>query len=363
MSFPTGWGQYHKITVQGSKVPDSLVDFPILLSNGNFLATVYSNTQSAGQDLRFSLDTGGASQLPFEIVSWSTASQLSEVYVNTKSLASGTDKELYVWYDNATAEALAVGDDYGRNNVWTRFESVYHFETDGTDSAGAWDLTAYGTLTHNAGVLGNCVELGGVSSCYRNTASGAGNCAAGSPLYMETWLNPDILNAYQCMIGKYRDSPAAFVYQIDIENNGKLASNTRNDAWKASNNAFTQDAWQHTSLSYDGSATVSFTKNGVFNGGQAENSITNSNGGAIGFEVGGIAYTGPPQQMYNGQLDELRFGFEALGDNWGTTTFNSTATPSLFSIASDPISTGGEEPVVTPQPRGCLTCFTKLWGI
>lgn len=339
MAFPDDWKRLGIYTVYGTSVEgtNNLSNFPVLLKDGNFPSNVWGNCDNGGGDLRFSLDSAGATQLPCEVLSFDTSGSTGLVWVRSNTLKGSDDTDIHIWGDNTGATQPAVSDTYGRNAVWDQvFESAWHFEADGVDSAGNWDLTAYGTPTFNTGQVGNCVEFnGGTTQYLSNTTNGAGDCVGSSPLYVEAWLNMDRLNVYQNIIGKYKQSsPAAFVYQIDVTNAGKLAINTRNDAWIVENTALTQDAWEHVAVSFDGSAVAKFYQAGAADGTPTENAIVNTAGGSIGLDVG-VSRGGVLEQFIDGQVDELRLAFTDLGGDWAITSYRNSYSPSTFGTGTD----------------------------
>jgi hypothetical protein len=132
MAFPSGWLRKHKITIDSSLVAETLANFPVLLVDANFLDDCYDNAQSAGQDIRFTSDESGTTELPFEIVAWSQSGKTSEVWVKVTSISHTTDTDIWVWYGNGIAAAYAKNATYGRFNVWTDYVFVCH----GGDVAG-----------------------------------------------------------------------------------------------------------------------------------------------------------------------------------------------------------------------------------
>jgi len=50
MAFPTGWGRQHKITIDATKVAGAtnLTDYPILLTEANFMTEAFDNSDNGG---------------------------------------------------------------------------------------------------------------------------------------------------------------------------------------------------------------------------------------------------------------------------------------------------------------------------
>lgn len=383
MAFPDGWGQYHKITVDSSKVVGNVNNFVVPLVGGNFLATVYSNTQANGEDLRFSLDTSGASQLPFEVVNWSTASITSgEVYVKTDSLATASDKEIFCWYDNDSASALSVDDDYGRNAVWSDYVAVYHLNdtyngsaSEVVDSAGTWhgfsDETAPTRVAGRLGIYANnfndnaALNLGNVSVL--NEATG---------LYINSWFNPDTLQVVGVITRRQTDY-AGFSHGLyNPSDELSLATDegdpgdpdrliTRTDTLNLGT-----DSWHHSQVTWNGNASnVHYY---VIDGEIESNSIQNGSGATkLGTAestdrvVIGADWraTSNYDFYFDGFLEEIRISDSDRSTAFMKTEFNAQATTSLFSSPSDPVAysspAGGD---TDPVGLGCLTMMGGIWG-
>ena len=142
-----------KLTVQSSEVSGSsnLTDFPVLLrkeclpsemfdSDGSFSA------QANGGDIRITLNEDGSTQLPCEIVAFSTAADPADGYAEIwtkRTLDYNDDTDLWIWYSalsgsvsqpaaDSTSDRSTLAD--GSETIWSDYAYVGHNLL--TDSAG-----------------------------------------------------------------------------------------------------------------------------------------------------------------------------------------------------------------------------------
>jgi hypothetical protein len=157
-TLPNGWRMRATLGIKSGRVGGStLTNFPTFLkwdgtqANSNLPSNMFTGNLTAlssGADVRFSTDSLGLSQIPFELVSFSTTSPgAAEIWAKIPSVSSVSDTTFYVWWGNALASALAVTDTYGRNNVWSDYSAVWHFENSFVNATGLsqWDATNVGT--------------------------------------------------------------------------------------------------------------------------------------------------------------------------------------------------------------------------
>lgn len=193
------WGRRIKIIVDNTLVDESLTDFPLYVNLDDLPAAFFDQVQSDGDDIRIT-EADGLTELPFELVSIDTASDIGELYVRA-DLASTTDTELYIYYANPSASGYAVTDTYGRNSVWDNsFEGVWHMNNSAAtiiDSTGNGYTGTKGPaaaaptqVSSPLGMAQSCdgndyIEFGDVldadtrnwsiSTWYRQTATGSAN--------------------------------------------------------------------------------------------------------------------------------------------------------------------------------------------
>ena len=136
-------------TVRAADVPSSQTDFLIYVDLGRVGATAL--TLAEAESSRWYTDTDLVTQMAREIVS------LTEGHGKYASLTSTS--KIAIDYDGIRAD-YAVGDTFGRNNVWTDFRLVAHLQSNGLDSTGALTATDDST-TYTSQKIGNGVDFEG----------------------------------------------------------------------------------------------------------------------------------------------------------------------------------------------------------
>lgn len=361
------YGFYASITVDNTKVSGSgdHSNFPILVSgtydgtgsepdlrvtgsSGNIenvdtTATI-TGSDDAPADLVFSASTDGSSPYDHEIQYYDSTTGKIIAWVKIPTLDYNDDTVIYMVYGDSGVSTSQED----INNVWSSvFESVYHLQGDGSDSAGNWDMTGVNAPSYVAGKIGNCITLNGSTQNLENSTATALKANDSSALYVSAWLNTDDTGNYRIFLDSGYYGASGFCYEIAITNAGKIATNTRNNAWIAANTALSTGTWAHVSLSFDGSSNVDFTKDAATDGTPAEDAIVNSgthNGATIG-------QNGNDQAYWDGEIDELRVAFTDLGTDWGITEHNTQNSPSTFYTMGDEISGGAAAAV----PQRTLT--------
>ena len=135
MAFPTGYTKYQIVTIDNTKVPAILSDYPCLLDLSDFDNTtdIFDTCRSDGGDIRITL-SDGTTQLAREVVSIDTSAKTGEVHVKIPSLASSSNTVIWVWY-NGTDTEPAEDSTYGKENTWKSTYKVVHHMDDATTSS------------------------------------------------------------------------------------------------------------------------------------------------------------------------------------------------------------------------------------
>ena len=101
-----------------------------------------------GADLRFTTDSAGTTEIPFEIVSVTPASSLCEIHVKLPTLYYNQNTEFYVWYGKNDATPYAANATYGSQAVWTNYAAVYHMNEDSATALRDCTANANNSTTH-----------------------------------------------------------------------------------------------------------------------------------------------------------------------------------------------------------------------
>lgn len=340
MSFPTGWTKKCSLTINASQVSDAdsanLSNFPVLLTEANFPSTIFDNTQSAGQDLRFTSDEAGTTELAFEIVNWDTTNDKAEVWVKVPTVDYDDDTVFYVWYGNATATAYAPTDTYGTHAVWADYEGVWHLTNANDSSANGYNLTASSSApTSTSGLIGSTttgaydfergssqflkianascpnLEISGnlTYSCWIKKESSSNGGTFGAMTKRSSWPN----NVVQL-------APAAndYLYFICAGLSDRDAISTQSTGVGASNYIFGIRDKDNSTLKC-GIANVETISD------SSTGDINDTNGD---FTIG--ANSGGTSEFFDGIIDESRVRASALTAGWIATEYNNQSAPSTF---------------------------------
>lgn len=239
------WSLSREIRADNTKVSGAsdLTSFPAYIKDTNIPSAIYSTLQSAGQDLRITSDSAGTTEVPFEIVSITPASNLCEIWVKVPTLLTASDTFLYLWSGNANAIAIDANATYGSQNVWTGYKGVHHLQT----------LTADSTV--NANTLTNNNTVGSATT---KIGSGADYGTANTNKFMSRASNYAINGGGDYMLSawvKLRTEIAAGVYMFVefVTQSGTNRYLTINYSYNAGTRRIGADAsngiaWYNTSL-------------------------------------------------------------------------------------------------------------------
>jgi hypothetical protein len=148
--FPVGWDFKAEITISASLTTADLTDFPLLVDAASLPDALL--TTGGGQaalpdasDIRFTTDALGANLIDHEVVSFTQdatpANATAELWVKVPSITAAGGGSIYVWWGNAAALAVGLG------NLWSDYEHVFHMENaSGVSSTGSVTM---GPLTNN----------------------------------------------------------------------------------------------------------------------------------------------------------------------------------------------------------------------
>lgn len=136
---------YKKITVATGQVSGTQSNFPVLI-NPTLMSGWGVITLAEAQSLRFYSDISLTTQLPREVVS------ATEIYVKITSLTDTTI--IYCSYDGTRADYGAT-DPYGRNAVWSGYNTVYHMSNVNDATASGQTLTNNNTTPFSSAKISN----------------------------------------------------------------------------------------------------------------------------------------------------------------------------------------------------------------
>lgn len=129
-------------------ITGSHTDFPVLLREDDFPSAAIdggsSSISNGGGNLRAYTSSAKTTQLPVEVVSFVAGGTPSaEVWVKIPTAATGST--IYIEADAVETVQPAVTNAYGRNAVWSDYETVYHLNEAASTAAGNYvDATGNG---------------------------------------------------------------------------------------------------------------------------------------------------------------------------------------------------------------------------
>ncbi len=345
------WPHRIKITIDSTKVEDDLVGFPIYVNLADLPADFHTNVRSDGGDIRVTA-ADGKTELPREVVFYNSSNNTGELHFkNTGTLSSASDTDFYIYYGNAGAVDYPVASDYGRNNVWTDYEAVYHLE-DATDSSGnERTLTQQGTTAFDttaqklAGKYADFGAAGGNSLFRLNDNYGL---IHNDPQSWSFWYKIHTLNA---------DDSQVIFFSKAAENNGAGGygwyvtwySDKSNPLlyWTRMNTSADGDflneaitlatsTWYHTAQTFDGVSTNEGWRDGISKGTWVS-SGDYSGANDQGFTLGGWWVPGTPGTL-RGAMDEFRLFKGKYPAGWVKTEYNNhNSANTFYSVGSQEV--------------------------
>ena len=148
MSWIAGWDRRIKITIDKDKIESDLTDFPVMIylssssgQNNDDVSDVFDELGSYANRKKIAITTAeDMRQCYVEIDYWDHAGEEAWLHVKVPTVVSGTDTELYLYYDSTqTDNDNYVGDTESTpaQTVWdTSFAAVWHMAQDPTGGSG-----------------------------------------------------------------------------------------------------------------------------------------------------------------------------------------------------------------------------------
>jgi len=345
-SFPTGWKFKCSLTNDHTKVgtgTQSNFTSPFIwtgsqatsnLPQAMFDADGTQPAKSDGSDVRFTSDAAGTTQIPFEIVSFSTNNDPSlaraEIWVQVPSVNSSSDTVIYAWWGKSDAVAYLPGETYGKYAAWmSSYNAVYH----GDGSGNLADSTSNGFAAVNNGTTETTGKIGKARSCNGTSqyASIAGNQGiTNGDVTEEVWfnaVNTTDTDDHSALISHYDDGVKVDYRIFQLTTGIGVARHAPNVVWgETTQTAINAGTWYRADLVYSGT-TLSFYLNGAF-----QRSITINTAGTGSYTTQLLLGKGnatAPTYFY-GSLDEMRISNIARSAAWILTDYNSQNDPHSF---------------------------------
>lgn len=346
---------FKSIQVVSAKVTGTHTRFPVLVQP-SAISGIGALTLAQMQSMRVYSDEAKTTELAREIVG------SDEMWVSVTSLTNTTT--IYLDYDGVRSD-YAVGATYGRNNVWSDYDAVFHLKdgsglvatnsTGGTDgvlsASGIWNTDApfgeaKGILADGSGYISTGIS-GTISNYTMSSWSYVDNTATNHNQQGQAY---SYISGTRQMISQYYDDGNS-VSQRDA------AREYRNNSQCAVYSPELLDQWYHRVITSQKNTSSGFKS---YRNGASLGTATPSNNDVV-LSTRDIVLSG---RNINGtksasaehlRMSEWRFGSNILSANWVATEYNNQSdNGSFWGTATDLDGGGGGDPV---QNSSFLTIF------
>lgn len=325
------WTYRQKITIPAASVTGSHSAFPVLITEHNVQASLFTNALSSGHDIVFTT-ADAETRIPHEIERYDAGNEQATLWVNVPALADTGDTILYVYYGKAvpsTQEDVA--------NVWTNgFIGVWHLnESSGTriDSTTAdRHATTNGIVSHTAdGRIGGAVSLAGTGHLDL-PINEAGLGMHTNSFTVSVWYKKGTLTgSHSIVTGESNGGATNYrgfsLYVTSTTLYGWFADEALNRK-QLSRGGDTANVWAHGVLLWDkGNDQIRLYRNGDLAGplDAVGHTVT-----AVQIDIG--AANGG--QRFIGSIDEVRISRGVRSADWIATEFANQNAPATFATAA-----------------------------
>lgn len=360
MAFPVGWKWKAAITIDKTKVPGDLTDYPFLICQANCPTDAMDSNGGkpaidGGGDVRFSTDINGVTRLACDVQQFEIqddpATAKVEVYVKVPAVSSSVNTIIYMWWGAVGETQPSRNAAYGIEATWdSNFKAVYHLTEGWTTTANAYkDATASAktgtgsittgspTMTGPAGKWGGkcirCSDAVASSKTYRIA------CGGSSPMdfnirgsTISAWVQSEVDPQSGWFLSKGSDAAIDW----DLRGMG-MKDSTKKQWWNRSGgdtsvlstNGISLSTWTKYDITVDGSGNLTFYKNGASNG---TFSTIASTSGTNDFRIGsGCGDVSATVESWRGYIDEVRISNTARSSAHIGASYNNQNAPASFS--------------------------------
>ncbi len=365
----TNWTRKALLTINSSFVDSNLTDFPVLLTNANLPQEMWNTTHEdakynalfTGCDIRFTTNSSGEIEIPFELVDWTQDDSTgSEIWIKL-NISNETDIEFYVWYDNSVASCYVINDTYGAEKVWdSNFKVVQHMGnattstiTDSTTNDNDGTKAAAGdpaeTSTAQIGLEAqdfdgddDYIDIGDVAALEIDTFT------------ISTWAKRAGIDDQDTFLSMQYQSAAVpglcgTTFRFNSDNTLGLAStisNTFEEVISTPTYTSTSDFYYVVARKTGTTVTLyidgSLVKTGTLSSASIDWTTSVTKHTVIGARWNGRASAWVGE--FEGILDEVRISNSARSADWISAEYNNQNSPSTFIVEGTPASTGDRSP-------------------
>jgi len=330
--YNSNWQFRKKITIDNTKVNADLTDFPIYVDLSDLGTDFFSNVKTDGGDIRIT-KADGTTEVPREVVAIDTGSSSGELHFKADgTLSSSTDTDFYIYYGNASATEPAVTATYGRNNVWTGYDGVYHLQGNTTNSAGTTYSEQMDGTSSSSGKIYGAYDFDGSSDELITSYQGfSGTSAFGCSM----WFNRGSGGSIQPMLAGVSSTLGSanenfYLMLANSKTNVQVAIKTGGSTSYTSTttNTTTINAgtWYYSSVWYDGSNLYNKINNSAAASSTATGLLNTNTTDGLDF----AHWKAHSSYWYDGLLDEIRFTTTPKNEHWYSTEYNNQNSASTF---------------------------------
>jgi len=363
--YDADWKYRKLITIDHTKIPSSLSNFPILVSLATD-ADLAAEAQNDGDDLCFISYADNTTKLNHEIEWFNGASGKLSAWVKIPSVSSIADTKIWMYYGNSVCT-----NQENAHQVWDgNFGGVWHMQEihaiDSTSNSNTGSDT--GTPLIAPGAVNNSVDF--IPTDYIDVGTdGSIDTANDNTLTWECWINGDSNAVDQILLVQSRWinswNVALGTYDADVSGNA-IKWITRDDDGGArdtlsSGVSITTGSWMHIAGTYNNGA--SDNKSIYINGALKASTTTGINNLRGGPTTATLMAYGGSSYPYNGKIDEVRMSSNVRNASWINATYQTIAHPStFFSLAAEQslLTNGTYQWIFTQASEHATRYFWKI---
>ncbi len=330
--FDPAWQYRKRISVQGSKVADNLLLFPVYVRLDDLGSEFFNHVKPDGTDIVVTAGNG-RTMVPRELVTINTGAQTGELWFRAPLLQMSDETVFYVYYGNPSA---AETNDPA---VWSNgYGGVWHLNGNGFDSSPSGNHGAVnGAPVATAGQMGGAITFDGGDD-FLDIATSPSLALAGT-VTLSAWFRPVLGTEPEMRLVSKRFNPAAINgYGLTVDPSvGDLFAYTQGGS-----NAKADMAQVEISTTWYNYSTAVISPNGpmaqcaiYFNGLDRTTDtvlaplLADGTPLNIGRMPDGTSY-------FSGDIDEVRVSSVVRSAEWVQTEFNNQGDPmTFFSIAAE----------------------------
>lgn len=330
--YDNSWSYRVKITIDADEVDAAVTDFPVFVDLSDMPSEFFSNVKSDGGDIRVTT-SDETTEIPREVVAISTGGSTGQLYFKA-SLSDTVDSEFYIYYGNSGASEPAVTGTYGRNNVWSGYSGVWHFQEDpsgsspqGVNSTGSGeDFASEGTMTGGDlvdGLVGKGWDLDGTDDAANASGFNYGTAGTGMIIFKPAGTtNKQLLDTGTTDQG----------LNVQIYNSGGAKVYARIDTAAFMNSTSSISAGTNYCAHITWTGTNHYL---YFNGSQQDSQASTDVPATSDYELR-VGHSASGGEHFAGVIDEVRFSNTAFASGYISTEYANLSSPATFySIAAE----------------------------